>query len=309
MLPRGAVALVTGASRGIGKAIATRFAAEGARVAICARPAPGNEQLGTLHTAQRDIEAATGRSVLALPFDLGDASTPRHALVDAVERALGPIDVLVNNAAAGGYKPFLDWRDDQIEHVIELNVRAPWDLTRAVLPGMLERGRGAIVNLTSQAAELPSGPPFAATLPAQQGTVYGGTKAFLNRWTVSLAAEVHGRGVAVNALAPQAAAATEVLLAHSGIAEHLFEPLDTMAEACLALCDGDRAELTGRVAYSLELLAELDRPVRDLRGAALVDGWQPADLPARIAAMRDHIEGRTTTTVRPRLDGESSRSL
>jgi NAD(P)-dependent dehydrogenase (short-subunit alcohol dehydrogenase family) len=302
----GSVALVTGASRGIGKAIATRFAAEGARVAICARPAPGNAELGTLDTTQRDIEAATGRSVLALPFDLGEPSTPRRVLVDAVERELGPIDVLVNNAAAGGYKPFLDWRDDQIEHVIELNVRAPWDLTRAVLPGMLERGRGAIVNLSSQAAELPNGPPFAATLPARQGTVYGGTKAFLNRWTVSLAAELHGRGVAVNALAPQAAAATEVLLAHSGIAEHLFEPLETMAEACLALCDGDRSALTGRVAYSLELLVELARPVRDLRGAAPVDGWQPSDLPARIATMRDHIEGRTTTA-RPRLDAGEGR--
>src|SRR3954470_906321 len=128
----GPVALITGASRGIGKAIATRFAAEGARVAICARPAPGNAELGTLETARADIVAATGRDVVTVPFDLGDASRSRSDLVATVERAIGPIDVLVNNAAAGGYKPFLAWTDAQIDHVVEVNVRAPWALTRAV---------------------------------------------------------------------------------------------------------------------------------------------------------------------------------
>ena len=76
--------------------------------------------------------------------------------------------MLVNNAAAGGFKPFLEWTDAQIDHVTELNVRAPWDLCRAVLPSMLERGRGAIVNLSSQTAELPVGPPFTSTLPAHR---------------------------------------------------------------------------------------------------------------------------------------------
>jgi len=294
------VALVTGASRGIGKAIATRLAAQGARVAICARPTPGHAELGTLDAARDDIARRAGAAVLAVPFDVGDPDRQRADLVAQVETDIGPVDILVNNAAAGGYKPFLEWADTDFGRLVELNVRAPWDLTRAVLPGMLERRRGAVVNISSQAAELPTGPPFAGTLPAQQGTLYGGTKAFLNRWTVSLAAEVHGTGVAVNALAPQAAAATEVLLAYAGIADHLYEPLETMAESCLALCDGDPSFVTGKVAFSLELLVELQRPVHDLLGRSLVEGWQPADLPARMARMRGHIEGRTTTD-RPRL--------
>jgi hypothetical protein len=85
--------------------------------------------------------------------------------------------------------------------------------------------------------------------------------------------------VAVNALTPQAAIATPALVAAGWIEGPMFEPLETMAEAAIALCTGDPDLLTGRVAYSLQLLVELQRPVLDLHGEALVEGWQPADLP------------------------------
>ena len=90
-------------------------------------------------------------------------------------------------------------------------------------------------------------------------------------------------GIAVNALTPQAAIATPALVEAGWIKGPMFEPLETMAEAALALCTADPEVLTGRIAFSLQLLVELDRPVRDLHGEALVDGWQPADLPAVIA--------------------------
>jgi NAD(P)-dependent dehydrogenase (short-subunit alcohol dehydrogenase family) len=286
----GRVALATGASRGIGKAIALRLAAEGAAVAICSRPTPGLADLGTLDAA-RDELAARGGRVLAIPFDLGDRGLDRKALVDEVEAALGPIDILVNNAAAGGFKPFLDWTDEEMAHVLELNFWSVWHLIRHTLPGMLDRGLGWILNLSSQTATEPEGPPFPPTHPASMGTMYGGSKAFLNRWTRSLAAETYGRGVAVNTLAPQAAAATEVLLAYADLADYLYEPLDTMAEAALALVTGDPDVLTGKVACSLDLLVELDRPVHDLRGEALVADWQPASLPPRIDKMARHARG------------------
>jgi NAD(P)-dependent dehydrogenase (short-subunit alcohol dehydrogenase family) len=106
----------------------------------------------------------------------------------------------------------------------------------------------------------------------------------LDRWTVSLAVETHRQGIQVNALSPQRAAATATLVGNEWFPQVYFEPLDTMAEAALALVAGDPDSLTGRVALSLDLLVELDRPVYDLRGNELVEGWQPADIPGIIAA-------------------------
>jgi NAD(P)-dependent dehydrogenase (short-subunit alcohol dehydrogenase family) len=145
---------------------------------------------------------------------------------------------------------------------------------------MQERARGWILNLTSFSGELPPGPPFA--FKAKDGSaMYGATKAALNRLTVAAAGENEGKGIAVNALTPQVAivnAAGSALVPTSD----LFEPVETMAESALALCTGDPAVLTGRIAYSLQLLLELDRPVYDLKGEQLVEGWQPTDLVAAI---------------------------
>ena len=95
----------------------------------------------------------------------------------------------------------------------------------------------------------------------------------------------------MNTLAPQAAAATEVLLAHSNLPDELYEPLETMAEAALALATASPAELTGRITYSLELLAELNRPTFSLDGSEELTEWAPSTLPARIATMRAHSRG------------------
>ena len=163
---------------------------------------------------------------------------------------------------------------------------------KAVVAGMRERRRGWILNLTSFSAGLPPGPPFPDNKPAKAGFQYGASKAALNRLTIAAASECEGHGVAVNALTPQAAIATPSLLAMGAIDQTMFEPLDTMAEAALALCSGDPAILTGRVAFSLQLLVELKRPVFDLLGEQLVKGWQPDDLPAVIDAQEENLAGR-----------------
>ncbi|HET6810421.1 MAG TPA: SDR family oxidoreductase [Acidimicrobiales bacterium] len=282
----GRVALVTGASQGgTGTAIAIRLAAEGARVAITARTVEGLEE------TRGRIEAIGGRC-LVLPADLSEPGGGRAELVPRTEDAFGPVDILVNNAAANGYRPFEETTDRGLERCLQVNLWAPWELMKAVLPGMRARGRGWIVNLTSFSAELPPGPPFPTNKPATGGFQYGASKAALNRLTVSAASECWGQGIAVNALSPQAAIATPSLVAAGWIDEAMFEPLDTMAEAALALCTGDPAVLTGRIAYSLQLLSELNRPVRDLTGGCLVAGWQPDDLPAVVARQEAKLAGQ-----------------
>lgn len=272
----GQVALVTGASKGgTGTVVAVRLAAEGAKVAITARSVDGLEE------TRRRIEDAGG-TCLVLPADLTDPHGARTELVARTEAELGPIDILVNNAAMGGFKPFEEVTPEELEDRLQVNVWTPWELMKAVVPGMRERGRGWIVNLTTFCAELPPGPPFPTNRPSKAGFSYGATKAALNRLTVSVASECEGQGIAVNALTPQAAIATPGLVAAGWIDDVMYEPLETMAEACLALCSCDPAVLTGRIAYSLQLLVELDRPVRTLDGTALVEGWQPADIPAVI---------------------------
>jgi NAD(P)-dependent dehydrogenase (short-subunit alcohol dehydrogenase family) len=273
----GQVALVTGASQGgTGTAIAIRLAAEGAAVAITARSRPG------LDETQRRIEAIGG-TCLVLPADLSDPAGGRSELVPRTEAELGPVDILVNNAAANGYHPFEEVTERALERCLQVNLWSPWELMRAVVPGMRERGRGWILNLTSFAAELPPGPPFPRNLPATGGFQYGASKAALNRLTVTAASECFSQGIAVNALTPQAAISTPSLVAAGWIDTEMFEPLETMAEAALALCSCEQAVLTGRIAYSLQLLLELRRPVLDLAGENLVEGWQPDDLPAFIA--------------------------
>ena len=273
----GRVALVTGASQGgTGTAIALRFAAEGAKVAITARSVDGLEQ------TRARIEAIGGEC-LVLPADLSRPDGGRSELVPRTEETLGPIDILVNNAAFGGYKPFETVTATDLERSLQVNLWSPWELMTAVIGGMRDRGSGSILNLSTFSAELPPGPPFPTNKPATGGSMYGGSKAALNRLTVAAASETHGQGISVNALAPQAAIATPALVAAGWINEVMFEPLDTMAEASLALCTGDPAVLTGRLAFSLQLLVELQRPVFDLEGESLVDGWQPADLPPIIA--------------------------
>ena len=282
----GQVALVTGASKGgTGTAVAVRLAAEGAKVAITARTVEGLEE-----TCQR-VEAVGGEC-LVLPVDLADPLGGRSELVRRTEEAFGPIDILVNNAAVNGYVPFDQVTPEDLEQNLQVNLWAPWELMKAVVAGMRERWRGWILNLTSFAAELPPGPPFPTNKPGKAGFQYGASKAALNRLTVAAASECERQGVAVNALTPQAAIATPNLVAAGWIDKTMFEPLDTMAEAALALCSSEADVLTGRIAYSLQLLVELKRPVLDLHGKNLVEGWQPDNLPAIIAAQEANLAER-----------------
>lgn len=277
----GRVALVTGASRGIGAAIARRLATEGAAVAVTARTAhAGDASLpGSLDDT---VAAITGAGGIASAFaaDLADPDLDLLALVGQVEARLGPLDILVNNAAAMFTGPFDEQTPKRIRLAVEVNVVAPWRLMAACASGMRARGRGWIVNISTKVAAPPAGPPFAAS-QIGGGALYGGSKAMLERLTVGAAADLWGSGVAVNAVCPEAAVCTDGATAFVEITHDRVEPVETMAEAVLALATSDPEGCTGRVTTSLDLLRELRRPVFGLDGRTLMAGWQPADLDDR----------------------------
>ena len=140
--------------------------------------------------------------------------------------------------------------------MFEVQVRAPYELAQLVVPGMLARGEGWILNISSRAAEHPEGPPF-PDVHLAPWTTYGMVKAALERFSTSLAAELSPHGVAVNALAPWDNVATPGATAHDLVKDFTLESPELMAEAALLLCTGDPAVLTGRVATTQQLLAEL----------------------------------------------------
>jgi NAD(P)-dependent dehydrogenase (short-subunit alcohol dehydrogenase family) len=254
----GRVALVTGASRGIGLSIASRFADAGASVAVSARTVrPGESRFeGSLTETIASIVAAGGTAIsvaadLARPDD-------RRRLVEEVTTRLGPIEVLVNNAAVTWFAPVETFDARHYDLMFEVQVRSPFELARLVLPAMREHGHGWILNISSGAARHPQGPPYPRGRGG--GTVYGMCKAALERFTTGLAAEVYESGIAVNVLSPAGVVPTPGVMHHRLIRpgmEAFVEPPEVMAEAALALCTGDPAAMTGRVAYSRPLLDEL----------------------------------------------------
>jgi NAD(P)-dependent dehydrogenase (short-subunit alcohol dehydrogenase family) len=275
------VAVVIGASQGgTGTATAIRLAAEGAKVAIVARSAD------KLADVLRDVEAVSGPGRSAMfTCDVGDPLGGRATLVARTEEALGPIDYLVYVAAGGRYLPFLDVTEDDLQLALEVNVKAPWLLVQDTVASLRGRGApGAVVNIGTKAAYPFDGPPFVRTPFVRKGSLYGGTKAALHRFTQSVAAEVYGDGIAVNMLAPVAAIGTPALRASGWIPEEMLEPVEAMAEAVLALLTGDPTSMTARDVYSIELLDELGRPVLDRLGRAPVQGWGLDDLPVYLQA-------------------------
>jgi NAD(P)-dependent dehydrogenase (short-subunit alcohol dehydrogenase family) len=259
----GSVAIVTGASRGIGAAIAERFAGDGAAVAVTARTVEDGDHplAGSINTTVRAITDAGGTAI-AVAADLAHADD-RHRLVETVENELGPIDVLVNNAAVTYFEPVDRFDERHYRTMFEVQVRAPFELTQLVLPGMRERKRGWILNISSGAARHPEGPPYQRQLGG--GTVYGMCKAALERFTTGLAAEVYADNIAVNVMSPSGLVPTPGVVHHGldrNVPAEFLEPVEYMAEAAYALCTGDPSTLTGRVTYAKPILDELGVQVR-----------------------------------------------
>ncbi|OBI83176.1 SDR family oxidoreductase [Mycobacterium sp. E740] len=253
----GKVALVTGTSRGLGKAIAKRLAAAGATVALTARTLdPDPKYQGSLRQTLEDIEAAGG-SAVAVAADLSQ-SDERERLFAEVVQTVGAPDILVNNAAVTFLRPLDEFPERRVRLMIEMHVMAPLHLTQLAIPAMRERGRGWVLNVTSVGGDLPDGPPFAEFDRSAGFGIYGTAKAALNRLTKSLAAELYDDGIAVNAAAPTNPVATEGAGALD-LAKTDTEDISLITETAYLMCTGDPKTLTGRIAHTQTFLGELGR--------------------------------------------------
>ncbi len=266
----GRAAIVTGASRGLGRAIALALAAEGAAVAVVGRTENvWDERLpGTINETVADIEAAGGRAV-AIRADLLDRDDIAH-LVGEARNALGPITILINNAAftapgrppkagddarprsakakSGGVKPgwppLLGTPLGAYRRHFEISVFAAYELMQLVCPDMIASHGGSIINISSVASRLPGDGPYAdrsgGVLPG-----YGGSKAALEHLTWCAAYDLAGHNVAVNALSPSKAIMTPGLSYYARDFAEVSTP-EEFAQATVELALVDPAVVTGR---------------------------------------------------------------
>src|SRR5262245_44144054 len=265
----GKVALVTGASRGIGQAIAELFAAEGARVACTARTLEeGGHALleGSLARTVERIRAAGGEA-LAVPCDVSEYEGCERAGAEVRSR-FGPLDVLVNNAALTYFIPIADYPLSKWHRSLAVNFHAPFYLAKLALQDMLPRRSGAIVNISSGAAIGPGRGPYSreAQLFLRGATLYGAEKAALERFTQGLAAEVFSDNVTVTCVSPSLVVATPGAVHHRLVKDAQDprgEPVAYMARAALLLASEPCEKVSGRVTYSQELLheyGEIEKP-------------------------------------------------
>ncbi len=260
----GKCVVVTGASRGIGQAIAELFAAEGGRVICAARTLNEGDHMleGSLANTVRLIKEAGGEAT-AVAANVS-AESDCQQLVETARATYGPVDVLVNNAALNYYVPIVDYDVNRWMRAFAVNVHGPFMLSKFVLPDMIERKSGAIVNVSSGAAIGPGRGPY--EVEGRGGTMYGASKAALERFTQGLAQEVAQDNIAVTCYSPSQVVPTPGTVYHklvSGMDDPRGEPPEIMAQAALLLATEDPAKVNGRVTYSQQILGEfgwMDNP-------------------------------------------------
>ncbi|OBH58585.1 oxidoreductase [Mycobacterium mantenii] len=276
----GRTALVTGSSRGIGRAIAQRLAAEGATVAATARSHTPSRSTragldtvlpGTIDETIALIENAGG-SAFGLAVDLEDSGA-RDGLIDQVLDRTGRIDILVNNAGFADYSVIEQMSLETFDRTVEHYLRTPFVLTKAAVPHMRKQGAGWIVNIGSVTGVAPVR-PYRDYNKTSGDVIYASVKAALHRFTQGVAAELLDANIAVNCVGPSTAVRTP------GAAQLIpdsfpTEPVEYLAETVLAMCHLPAAERTGLVAFSLHYPWSQQLQVHTLNGEGELPALEP----------------------------------
>lgn len=259
----GKIALVTGASRGIGRAIAQRLASAGATVVVAARSL--NHAAGTPGTLAETVEliARAGGKALPIAVDL-DHAEQRESLVARAAELAGGLDILINNAGIAQYDRIESMSAAVFEQTLNHYQRVPFVLSQAAIPLMKARGAGWIVNVGSVTAQMPLR-PFDIFATHGGATIYAAVKAYLNRFTMGLAAELLEDNIAVNLVAPSTAILTPGAAAFIP-ADYPTERVEYLTETALALCHLPARERTGLLAHSLHFPLAMGLPVYSLDG-------------------------------------------
>jgi len=278
----GKIALVTGGSRGIGRAIAQRLAAAGATVVVTARsmdaPVVGERAgatvtvSGTLQETVRLIEQAGGKAI-PLAADIEDETQCRALADRAAEAAGGRLDILVNNAGFADFVSAADMPLETFDRTFMHYVRAPFLLAQGAIPYMRKAGAGWIVNISSQDS-LPPARPFPPYEKDRGYAIYAAAKAALNRMTQGLAAELEQDNIAVNAVGPSTAIRTPG--ADSIIPEEYpTEDVEYLAETVLAMSYLPASERTGLIGFSMHFPWHHAIEVRSLDGTGTFPRREP----------------------------------
>ncbi len=241
------VAIVTGGSRGLGKAIAIGLSKEGAGVVVAARTEVEKSGLpGTIHQTAEELKASGGEA-LAVKCDVTSEESVNLMVQKAIER-FGHIDVLVNNAGVAFYYPILETPVKRWELVIKVNLVGAFLCSKAVLPHMIDRKSGSIINISSLAADERD----EGTVPT--GVAYAVSKAGLDRLTLGLATEVGKYNIAVNALKPHKVVDTDGMRLWQPEADKtLWQSADMMVKAASLLAGQDSRGITGTIATDREI--------------------------------------------------------
>jgi NAD(P)-dependent dehydrogenase (short-subunit alcohol dehydrogenase family) len=277
----GKVALVTGSSRGIGRAVAQRLASAGATVIVTGRsagaPVPitrsGQNQLmpGTLEETVALIEAGGGKAI-AIAADL-ENDAERDGLIDRAAEAAGGLDILVNNAGLVEHARVEDMTLTSFDRMVTHHLRAPFRLAQAAIPHMRKRGAGWIVNIGSVVA-YPPVRPYGDYARMGGDAAYAAVKAGIHRFTQALAAEMVDHNIAANVVGPSTAIRTPG--ADMFIPEgYPTEDVEYLAETVLAMCHLPAAERTGLVAFSMHYPWHANLQVMSLDGTTAFPRREP----------------------------------